>query len=76
VSAFVAQIIVFEPQYPITAGYAVELFHHSRDIPATIVGLEALLDKTTGQVTRSNPRCVTLRRIYSTAHPTATTNGR
>ncbi|TNY24697.1 hypothetical protein DMC30DRAFT_345421, partial [Rhodotorula diobovata] len=59
VSAFVAQIIVFEPQYPITAGYAVELFHHSRDIPATIVGLEALLDKTTGQVTRSNPRMLT-----------------
>ncbi|GAA5941246.1 hypothetical protein JCM3775_006661 [Rhodotorula graminis] len=58
-SSFLAQIIVFEPQYPITAGYAVELFHHSRDIPATIVALEALLDKTTGQVTRSNPRMLT-----------------
>ena len=66
-SSFLAQIIVFEPQYPITAGYAVELFHHSRDIPATIVALEALLDKTTGQVTRSNPRCVSLLVLSSCA---------
>ncbi|GAA5901072.1 uncharacterized protein JCM6883_004743 [Sporobolomyces salmoneus] len=56
VSSFVAQIIVFEPKYPITAGYAVELFHHSRDIPASISRLDALLDKTTGEVIKAKPR--------------------
>ncbi|GAA6028258.1 hypothetical protein JCM8097_006943 [Rhodosporidiobolus ruineniae] len=58
-STFTAQIIVFEPKHPITAGYAIELFHHSRDIPATIVGLEAILDKATGKVEKQNPRMVT-----------------
>ncbi|GAA5916124.1 hypothetical protein JCM6882_003944 [Rhodosporidiobolus microsporus] len=58
-SSFTAQIIVFEPKHPITAGYAIELFHHSRDIPATIVGLEALLDKATGKVTKGSPRMLT-----------------
>ncbi|SCV71973.1 BQ2448_4667 [Microbotryum intermedium] len=50
VSSFLAQIIVFDVKYPITAGYAVELFHHSRDIPATITTLEATLDKATGAI--------------------------
>ncbi|GAA6001540.1 hypothetical protein JCM10207_006714 [Rhodosporidiobolus poonsookiae] len=58
-STFIAQVIVFEPKHPITAGYAIELFHHSRDIPATIVGLEALLDKATGEVTKKAPRMLT-----------------
>jgi elongation factor 1 alpha-like protein len=56
VSSFLAQIIVFEPKYPITAGYAVELFHHSKDIPASIARLDATLDRTTGQVLKSKPR--------------------
>ncbi|GAA6024909.1 hypothetical protein JCM11491_005520 [Sporobolomyces phaffii] len=56
VSQFVAQIIVFEPKYPITAGYAVELFHHSRDVPASIARLDATLDRATGQVVKSKPR--------------------
>ncbi|GAA5880026.1 hypothetical protein JCM16303_004442 [Sporobolomyces ruberrimus] len=56
VSAFLAQIIVFEPKYPITAGYAVELFHHSKDIPASIARLDAVLDRTTGEVIKSKPR--------------------
>ncbi|GAA5983246.1 hypothetical protein JCM10908_000210 [Rhodotorula pacifica] len=59
VSSFTAQVIVFEPKYPITAGYAVELFHHSRDIPATIASLDAILDKATGQVTKAKPRMLT-----------------
>lgn len=58
VSSFTAQVIVFEPKYPITAGYAVELFHHSRDIPATIASLDAILDKASGQVTKAKPRSV------------------
>ena len=60
VSSFTAQVIVFEPKYPITAGYAVELFHHSRDIPATIASLDAMLDKASGQVTKAKPRSVWL----------------
>lgn len=60
VSSFTAQVIVFEPKYPITAGYAVELFHHSRDIPATIASLDAILDKASGQVTKAKPRFVLL----------------
>lgn len=59
VSSFTAQVIVFEPKYPITAGYAVELFHHSRDIPATIASLDAILDKASGQVTKAKPRMLT-----------------
>ncbi|SGY94389.1 BQ5605_C037g11647 [Microbotryum silenes-dioicae] len=59
VSSFLAQIMVFDVKYPITAGYAVELFHHSRDIPATITTLEATLDKATGAVLKSKPRMLT-----------------
>ncbi|GAA5943787.1 uncharacterized protein JCM15063_006493 [Sporobolomyces koalae] len=59
VSSFLAQIIVFEPKYPVTAGYAVELFHHSKDVPASIARLDAVLDRTTGQVTKQKPRLLT-----------------
>ncbi|GAA5893986.1 hypothetical protein JCM5296_004125 [Sporobolomyces johnsonii] len=59
VSSFTAQIMVFEPKYPITAGYAVELFHHSRDIPATIASLDAQLDKASGEVVKLKPRMLT-----------------
>ncbi|GAA6061469.1 hypothetical protein JCM10212_005672, partial [Sporobolomyces blumeae] len=59
VSNFTCQIIVFEPKYPITAGYAVELFHHSKDIPASIAKLDATLDKTTGEVVKAKPRMLT-----------------
>ncbi|KAM0791514.1 hypothetical protein ACM66B_005965 [Microbotryomycetes sp. NB124-2] len=58
-SSFTAQIMVFDLKYPMTAGYSVELFHHSKDIPATITSLEAVLDKTTGAVTKTNPRMIT-----------------
>lgn len=60
VSSFTAQIMVFDLKYPITAGYAVELFHHSRDIPATISSLDAVLDKTSGAVIKKSPRCALL----------------
>ncbi|GAA5985456.1 hypothetical protein JCM11641_007074, partial [Rhodosporidiobolus odoratus] len=55
-SSFIAQIIVFEPKHPITAGYAIELFSQSRDIPASIVNLEAVLDTSTGKVVNAKPR--------------------
>lgn len=56
VSGFSAQIVVFDLKYPITVGYAVELFHHSKDVPATISALDAVLDKTSGAVTKLKPR--------------------
>ena len=73
-AAFVAQIIVFDLKFPLTAGAAVsgeqaridkatntiaskvELYHHSKDTPATISKLEATLDKASGEVIKRNPR--------------------
>ncbi|EIW82489.1 EF Tu GTP binding domain-containing protein [Coniophora puteana RWD-64-598 SS2] len=53
---FSARIIVFDIQLPITAGASVEIFHHSRDVPATISKLVATLDRATGVVAKKNPR--------------------
>jgi elongation factor 1 alpha-like protein len=36
----------------------VELFHHSRDLPATISKLVSTLDRASGKVIKRNPRCV------------------
>ncbi|CAL1701559.1 unnamed protein product [Somion occarium] len=56
VTSFTARIIVFDIQVPITAGTSVELFHHSRDVPASISKLLATLDRASGTVLRKNPR--------------------
>lgn len=56
VSAFTAQLIIFDIKMPLLPGASVELFHHSADVPATITKLDALLDKTTGEIVRANPR--------------------
>ena len=56
VSSFAAQIIVFDLDYPIPSGASVELFHHSKDIPATISSLDAVLDKVSGAVIKTKPR--------------------
>ncbi|TFK73002.1 hypothetical protein BDN72DRAFT_835319 [Pluteus cervinus] len=53
---FTARIIVFDIQIPITPGATVELFHHSRDLPATVSKLISTLDKGSGKVVKSNPR--------------------
>ena len=50
------QVLVFQPTYPLVKGAAVELFHHSTDIPAQLVELVALLDKGSGEVIKRNPR--------------------
>ncbi|KAG8964732.1 Hsp70 suppressor, GTPase facilitates ribosomal subunit dissociation [Tulasnella sp. 419] len=55
-SSFVAQVIVFDVKVPITAGAAVELFHHSRDNPATITKLVSILDRSSGAVIKERPR--------------------
>lgn len=59
VSSFTARIIVFDIQVPLTAGISVELFHHSRDLPATVSKLLAIVDRATGTVAKSNPRVLT-----------------
>jgi len=57
-STITAQIVTFELKFPLTAGSSVELFHHSKDTPATITKIEATLDKATGEVLKTNPRMV------------------
>jgi len=58
-TVFTAQIIVFDIQVPITAGTSVELFHQSRDVPATISRLVATLDRGLGTAIKQNPRVLT-----------------
>lgn len=58
-STFEAQIVVFDIRIPITPGYPVVLHHGSLDEPATISKLVEVLDKSTGQVVKKNPRCLT-----------------
>ncbi|KIN95679.1 hypothetical protein M404DRAFT_1007284 [Pisolithus tinctorius Marx 270] len=55
-TAFSARIIVFDIQVPITVGTSIELFHHSRDVPATLSKLVATIDRASGSVVKKNPR--------------------
>ncbi|KAI6151762.1 P-loop containing nucleoside triphosphate hydrolase protein [Pisolithus tinctorius] len=57
-TAFSARIIVFDIQVPITVGTSIELFHHSRDVPATLSKLVATIDRASGSVVKKNPRQV------------------
>ena len=50
------QLLVFAPTYPILPGTAVEVFHHSAEIPAQITELGSLLDRASGDVIRLRPR--------------------
>ncbi|WVF71966.1 hypothetical protein IAT40_006776 [Kwoniella sp. CBS 6097] len=54
VNKFTAQILVFDLSSPIITGTAVELFHHSMNLPATISKLVSISEK--GQVVKKNPR--------------------
>ncbi|KIJ70436.1 hypothetical protein HYDPIDRAFT_172254 [Hydnomerulius pinastri MD-312] len=58
-TTFSARIIVFDILLPITTGASVELFHHSRDVPATISKLVATLDRAVGSVMKKSPRVLT-----------------
>ncbi|CAE6411697.1 unnamed protein product [Rhizoctonia solani] len=55
-SSFNAQIIVFDIQLPIIGGSSVELFHHSREVPASVSKLIETVDRATGAVIKRNPR--------------------
>ncbi|KAH8830632.1 EF Tu GTP binding domain-containing protein [Flagelloscypha sp. PMI_526] len=58
-TVFTARIIVFDVDIPITTGASVELFHHSRDVSATISRMLLTLDRATGRTIKSNPRFIT-----------------
>ncbi|KAG2202156.1 hypothetical protein INT46_005794 [Mucor plumbeus] len=58
-TTFEAQIVVFDIRIPITPGYPVVLHHGSLDEPASIIKLIEIIDKSTGEVTKRNPRCLT-----------------
>ncbi|KAI8145405.1 P-loop containing nucleoside triphosphate hydrolase protein [Fennellomyces sp. T-0311] len=55
-SSFNAQIVVFDVKIPITSGYPVVLHNQGLDEPASIIKLLSILDKSTGEVTKRNPR--------------------
>lgn len=55
-TVFIARIIIFDIEVPITSGTSIELFHHSRDVPATISKLIVSLDRACGSVIKRNPR--------------------
>ncbi|KAJ2915042.1 hypothetical protein MD484_g5392, partial [Candolleomyces efflorescens] len=57
-TSFIARVIVFDIQVPITAGSSIEVYHHSRDVPATTTKLVATLDRSNGKVIKANPRVV------------------
>ncbi|KAF9246907.1 P-loop containing nucleoside triphosphate hydrolase protein [Melanogaster broomeanus] len=57
--SFSARIIIFDIQLPIISGASVELFHHSRDVPATISKLVATLDRAVGSIAKRSPRVLT-----------------
>lgn len=52
----VVQLLVFQPTYPLVRGTAVEVYHHSADIPGQLTELISILDKGTGEVVRQQPR--------------------
>ena len=53
------QIVVFDIDIPITLGYAVILHFQSINEQASISRLSALLSKSTGEIVKKNPRCLT-----------------
>ncbi|KAF9008790.1 EF Tu GTP binding domain-containing protein [Cyathus striatus] len=56
---FTARVIVFDIQVPITSGASVELFHQSKDLPATITRLLSTLDRASGKPIKNHPRVLT-----------------
>ncbi|KAI8873085.1 hypothetical protein GQ42DRAFT_47313 [Ramicandelaber brevisporus] len=55
-SKFQAQLVVFDISIPITKGCPVVVHHVGLNVPATISKLVAVLDKSTGEVTKQKPR--------------------
>ncbi|GBB92546.1 hypothetical protein RclHR1_20200002 [Rhizophagus clarus] len=57
-SHILAQIVVFDVKVPITKGFPVILYRQSLNEPATITKLVTILDKSTGEIIKKNPRCL------------------
>ncbi|KAI8907731.1 HBS1-like protein [Powellomyces hirtus] len=55
---FVAQIVTFDIDIPLTIGVPVVLHHQSLTEQATITRLQALLNRTTNEVVKKNPRAL------------------
>ncbi|KNZ79571.1 HBS1-like protein [Termitomyces sp. J132] len=59
-TSFSARIIVFDIQVKVADIPAkVELFHHSRDVPATVTKLICILDRASGKALKTSPRVLT-----------------
>ncbi|CCM03373.1 uncharacterized protein FIBRA_05503 [Fibroporia radiculosa] len=58
-TVFTARVIIFDIDIPITAGASIELYHYSRDVPASISKLISITDRATGKVIRKSPRVLT-----------------
>jgi elongation factor 1 alpha-like protein len=58
-TTFTARIIIFDIQIPIITGASIELFHHSRDVPATVSNLITTLDRGSGSIIKKKPRVLT-----------------
>ncbi|XP_067012360.2 protein HBS1 [Anabrus simplex] len=56
---FEARIVVFNIQVPITKGYAVIMHHHSLVEQVVVSKLVAQLHKSSGEVLKKHPRCLT-----------------
>uniref|UniRef100_U9V464 Elongation factor 1 alpha-like protein n=1 Tax=Rhizophagus irregularis (strain DAOM 181602 / DAOM 197198 / MUCL 43194) TaxID=747089 RepID=U9V464_RHIID len=57
-SYILAQIVVFDIKVPITKGFPVILHRQSLNEPAIITKLVTILDKSTGEIVKKNPRCL------------------
>ncbi|CAJ0764936.1 23487_t:CDS:10 [Entrophospora sp. SA101] len=55
-SQLLVRIVVFEVKIPITRGYNVILHRQSLNEPAIITRLKSIIDKTTGEQIKKNPR--------------------
>ncbi|KAL7749438.1 hypothetical protein RI367_004992 [Sorochytrium milnesiophthora] len=54
-----AKIVVFDVKVPVTLGFPVIFHHQSLTETANITKLLELLDKSTGEVSKRTPRCIT-----------------
>ncbi|KDN43787.1 hypothetical protein K437DRAFT_225393 [Tilletiaria anomala UBC 951] len=55
-TSVLAQVLVFQPTYPLVAGTNIEVFHHSANIAATLSELIVTIDKGSGAVLKRSPR--------------------
>lgn len=57
-NSFLAQIIVFDVDIPLTIGVPVVFHHMSQNEPAHITALHSIMDKATGEILKRNPKAL------------------